>query len=499
MIEKLRSLKNSTFGLPALLFAFLWLQGSLLGLSDDEAYHWVLAQRPALGYAYHPPGMAWFVAASRFLLGSFTHSIPQMMIRFPSSLTVAIILWIAILWAQDNGVRSSALYRVFLIMLSFAGLSSLGWMMVPDTPLFLGWAILFYSSWKFCRGDLSRRYQIGLVLGSFLVLIGKFSGVLALGSAFLAIFLWAKEKRFRGLGFIFLGALAALVPILIWNSQHEWASILYQIQGRHEGASINALRYARFWLAELVIAGPVIIAVSFTGSIHGVKNLLKGKNPETFAALWILPALLVFCVQPLFSDFKPHWAFAVWLPAAFLLALRWGRDERVIGVRVQVGFGVAVFIFVILCLNFPLGSALISHFSKGAYDPRLDVTNDLYGWRDFPDYLRSLGADAEGLPRTGSRYQTAAQTATALQDSQTTSLMPKEIRSFDEWPALHIGNTEGPEWPLLTHPVLYISDNRYDAPPAFKNAKCRKLGRMEKYRGPYLAKWIQVDRCDPIH
>ena len=36
-----------------------------LGLSDDEAYHWVLAHRPAFGYAFHPPGMAWMVFAAR--------------------------------------------------------------------------------------------------------------------------------------------------------------------------------------------------------------------------------------------------------------------------------------------------------------------------------------------------------------------------------------------------------------------------------------------------
>ena len=480
--------------MPVLLFAGLWLEGSTLGLSDDEAYHWVLAQRPALGYAYHPPGMAWFVALSQLVLGSFTHALPQMMIRFPSSLTTAFIAFLALLWAKDNGVENSRLYRVFLIFLSFAGMSALGWMMVPDTPLFLGWAILFYSSWKFCKGDHSRRFQIGLVLGAALVLIGKFSGVLAIGSAGICVLLWGGERKLRGVFLIGLGTCAAALPILIWNSQHEWASILYQLKGRHEGASINGLRYLRFWLAELLIAGPIIIAISFTT----LKKVGARFSAESFAAFWIAPALVIFCVQPLFSDFKPHWAYAVWLPSTFLLGMKWGRGEWKRLARVQVAFGVTVLVLVTVSFYYPLGSSLVSRFSKSGYEPKLDVTNDLYGWQDFPAYLKTLGPDAEGLARAGSRYQTAAQTATALQDAQTTSLMPKEVRSFDEWPKLDIGDTEGPEWPRLTKPVLYISDNRYDAPAEFKNAKCRKLGRLEKYRGQYLAKWIEVDRCDPV-
>jgi len=489
------------FGLPLLLFLALWWEGSILGLSDDEAYHWVLAQRPALGYAYHPPGMAWFVSISQMFLGSFTHSIPQMMIRFPSSLTIAVVGLIALLWGKDNGVSNKKIQRVFFMFLSFAGLSALGWMMVPDTPLFLGWAVLFYSTWKFCRGDLSRRYQVGLFLGSALVLIGKFSGILAIGSAGLCLLLWARIQKWRGVSLVALGTCAALLPILIWNSEHEWASILYQLHARHEGSSVNFLRFARFWLAELVIAGPWVIYTSFSASFRGARDLTKPLAPESFAALWIIPALLIFCTQPLYSDFKLHWAYVVWLPATFLLGLKWGRGEEKWGARIQMGFGLAVLIFVTVALHFPVGSALITKFSRAhqtLYDPKLDVTNDLYGWSEFPKFLASLGKDAEGMPRTGSRYQTAAQTATALQDSTTTSLMPKEVRSFDEWPALHIGDTEGPEWPSLKQPVLYISDNRYDAPPEFKNARCRKLGRFEKYRGDYLAKWIQVDRCDPL-
>src|SRR4051812_20113004 len=90
---------------PAAVFLVLVLIGSALGLADDEAYHWVLSQRLALGYAYHPPGMAWFVAASRALLSPLpwvaTNS--ALAVRLPAATTMALILGLALGWVGRAG------------------------------------------------------------------------------------------------------------------------------------------------------------------------------------------------------------------------------------------------------------------------------------------------------------------------------------------------------------------------------------------------------------
>src|SRR3954471_10158673 len=133
---------------PLGVFLVLIAIGSAIGLADDEAYHWVLAQRPALGYAYHPPGMAWFVAASRALLWPvpWVAKNSELAVRLPAAATMAMILALGLGWVKLAGGR--ALGLAALGILSFAGLFSLGWMMVPDTPLFLGWMVAFYFSWR---------------------------------------------------------------------------------------------------------------------------------------------------------------------------------------------------------------------------------------------------------------------------------------------------------------------------------------------------------------
>ena len=59
---------GSHLGVAALVVYWL-VQAATLGISDDEAYYWVLSRSPALGYTYHPPMVAWLIRASDFLFG----------------------------------------------------------------------------------------------------------------------------------------------------------------------------------------------------------------------------------------------------------------------------------------------------------------------------------------------------------------------------------------------------------------------------------------------
>ena len=469
----------------------LFLQGATLGLSDDEAYYWVLAQRPAWAYAFHPPAMAWFVRATQICLGWLLGSHSAALVRFPAALSMAIISGLAMYWLERVGVLTANLWRSFLVLVSFAGFSALCWMLVPDTPLFLGWMILMVATWEICAGGTSRFPRLSaLTVGTMLILLSKYSGIIGVFSCFLAVsWLAPKSAKPKAILCLITGTLLASIPVLIWNYHHEWASILYQIQSRHEGASLSFKRYFRFWLIEIVAAGPVVF-YGFTL----LRNFRESRLHQ-FLTIWILPPLLIFGLQPLWSDFKPHWAFIVWWPMILGLAVEAGRGEKR-WTRFQLAYGLPLAFVVLFACHFPLLPWATAQWGK-KLEPKLDVTNDFYAWADFPEFLRSLGPRAQGLPILGSRYQTAAQAAASLGDSETTTLIPRDIKARDEWPVTAATESQGPDWPALKAPVLFVKDNRYDARPEFKGSQCEVLGRFEKNRGAYLAKWIEVERCDP--
>jgi len=491
---------NAVYSIPILTSVVLLVHGLYLGLTDDEAYYWVLAQRPALGYAYHPPAVAWVIALAQAILSPFFGAHSVWVVRLPSALGAGGILYLALNWVRRAGGASDRLPVAGVLLLSFAGFFGLAWMMVPDIPLFLAWTLAFSVTWNLCfEKECAKREYFWLGFAVMFLILSKYSGVLAALSAAGCLLIWAPRARFwRGAGAIAAGAFAALLPIVIWNATHEWTSILYQISERHQGGNLSLVRYARFWAIEALVAGPCLLIYGARVFRRAFRSSSGTETParelETrvgrFALLWAGPGALVFLLQPLWADFKPHWAFVVWWPIFLILAWAVGRGRDLKWARIQMLYGLPLVAFILLSCHLPMGGLLMK-------DPRLDVTNDLYGWSELREFIGTKLPDEQKLPIIGSRYQTAAQAAFAIGQGGKASLLPLDLKAKDEWPDLGISLGVGPEWPRLTSPVLFVSDNRYDSGPAFPGAQCRKLARLEKKRWIYLAKWIDVWRCEP--
>ncbi len=464
-----------TLRIPLLIFFLYLLHGSFLGLSDDEAYYWVWSQFPSWSYAYHPPMAGWLIT-----LFSFTG-----LVRLPAALIVAVLLWLTALWMRREGVLKSRIEFALIALLSFAGFFSLSWMIVPDTPLYLGWIIAFYSASNLCFSKYSIKNIFLLALGIWIAMLSKYSGVLIPLSSMIAIWIWgSKHVKKMGSIAIIIGSVLAAIPVLIWNSQHEWASLLYQVSERH-GGDVSLLRYGRFWLIQFLLAGPGLFFYAW--SLFQKKKITRA---EKYILVWAIPPALVFGLQPLISDFKPHWAFAAWLPIALGFAVNVGLGKtRVILLKTQLVYGLCVTVFIFIACHIPLGGMLF-HLK----DSRWDVTNDFYGW----EVLRTLVK--ENIPIMGNRYQTAAQAAYAMRDAQRVSMVPRDIKARDEWAdfeAKGIVDSNGPDWPRLKKPAYFIADHRYADAPEFRNAHCQSLGRAETRRGSYLAKWIEIWKCVP--
>lgn len=485
--------EHPEIALPLVFFSVMLIHASRIWLTDDEAYYWVLAQKPAWGYAYHPPAVAWLIALSEVIL---RHSGPWV-VRLPGVGCMALTLALAMRWLKRVGVVSEKLLSSGGLLLSFAGIFSLSWMMVPDLPLFLGWTLAFVSVWDLCfiKEEGVRPY-LGLAGGLALALLSKYSAILAVSSAMVALVLWGpRERRLKGMVALFIGTCLGIFPTLFWNAHHEWSSLLWQIRDRHHGEggawTISWIRYLRYWAIELLAAGVVLVPFSFWVVVQSFRK--ESQSYYRYASVWMIPAAAVFCLQPWVADFKPHWSFIVWWPAALILAIelkspRWRA--------VQWIHGWSLGILVLLSCHFPL----LSFFTPGIREnPRLDVSNDLYGWRDLPGFLdqHSERELIQKLPVVGSRYQTASQAAFALRGRSQVTLIPTDLKSREEWPDLHVSVGKEGQWPRLRSPVLFVGDNRYDAPPEFSEAFCQPLGRLDAHRWENLAKSILLWKCVP--
>ncbi len=497
--------------IPFSAFLILILASGFVGLSDDESYYWVLAQKPALGYAYHPPMVAWMITLSQKIFGGLLGLSPAIQVRMVSCSCMGALFALALNWMARSGGKKERLTLAALTLGSFAGLFGLGWMMVPDVPLFLGWMIAFCSAWKIGFEEESGNLDFAmLALGVCIAVLGKYSGVLVPLSAVLSILAgpFGKKRFLKAFVAATVGTFIALVPIVIWNSQHEWQSILYQVQERHEGSEISFKRYLRFWVIELFAAGPILVFYCFGYGFGWMKKTFARRTEAAdgeklpairFIGLWMIPPALIYCLQPLFSDFKPHWAFIVWFPGALALAREVARGP-VRFAKAQRIYGLSLVAIVLVSMRIPIMSMAVAHFKKTGYDSRLDVTNDLYGWNRFADFLREHRSSDGKLPYVvASRYQTASQAAVSLGNLDNVTLVPRDLKARDEWPTLPVTKTIGPDWPELSAPVYFVGDGRYDAPPEFKSAKCKELPELDTERDGLLAKRILIWQCNPLN
>src|SRR5438128_4504339 len=103
------------------IFAILWFHGSLIGLSDDEAYYWVLAQKPALGYAFHPPAVAWCIAFFQKLAMPFFGANSPWIVRLPAALLSSLSVALGMAWLKMAGAEKRFLVRGGVVLLYYAG------------------------------------------------------------------------------------------------------------------------------------------------------------------------------------------------------------------------------------------------------------------------------------------------------------------------------------------------------------------------------------------
>lgn len=478
-----------------ILVAFWLAQAMSLGMSDDEAYYWVLSQKPAWGYAYHPPMVAWIMGLSDWLTSWCTWMPREGRARLGGVAFSSYFFWVAIEWARSTIREEQGREIEFqdLVFFLIPGLTGAGWMMVPDLPLFVGWSLCWMGSWK----PEKSRSSLYLFFGSCIGLLSKFSALLFVVSTALTVFLRVpRGDRGRLLLALLAGSALAILPTLYWNFQNDWVALRYQFLDRHQGGgSADWMRYLRFWASQLILAGPALVALIFYPRLW--RESFSHSRTQALL-LWAIPAAGVFWFQPLFSEFKAHWALVAWWPLAFWAATLSSRPQW-LSIAQALSSGGIILVFT-LFTQWPLQSQLTHWWTQRIPDPRWDVTNDLYGWSGLPRFLEEkLGKDVFRLPVLGSRYQTASQAAFALAGNSVASLVARKPGETQEWPSLldHIDYSKPTEWPRLKDSVLYVADQRYSQEPRFEQASCRELGSLETMRGEYLAKKIRVWKCSP--
>lgn len=477
---------------PLCLFILLFIQGATLGISDDEAYYWALAQDPRWGFAYHPPGVLWLISAFDWLNVCLAGKPNPAITRLPAFLSMSAILALAMRWWLLAGVPTARVRVATFTFISFIGLFGLGWMIVPDTGLFLGFALLYTAIWSPCQQkELGWIEKFGIFLGTILVIISKFSGIALVASAIGCLILWSHGKARRdALLCLLAGAFLGIIPLLIWANQNGLDSWIYQFSERHSSDGFLGLRWVKFIGSQLLMAGPGVAWMAVNVFV---------RRKLTYETVWALPGI-VFLIQPFFAPFKPHWALVFWFPFALEFARKAGEGKiSSCMLKTQAAVAIPLILAIVLFTHFPIQGWLMREFTDQEPDPLYDISNDLYGWQGLSVLLNSSTKDStHHLPIVASRYQVVGQAAYALGDSKRVTELPLHPLEIGDWRDLGVSIGRGPGWPKLIQPIIYVADFRYKAGPSFEGGVCSKIGRHESLRYGLRSRSIDAWICKPV-
>jgi hypothetical protein len=323
-------------------------------LTNDEAYYYLHAIQPALGYRDHPPMSAWFLYPF-LLLGK-----SEWIVRLPAVLSSTLVgAGIYFLLRGHDEAKARATALLYLV----SPLNILFVLYTSDTPLFL---FSFLSAAFFYRAVRDDRYLAYVLSGVFLGLafLSKYFAVF-LGATYALHFLISRKDRRRlaGILLLFLSLAPFVAQNVYWNYTHSWANVLFNLYNRHVGERFTIRNVALHAVTQIYLLTPPILYLLYRER-NKVADRITGSPLRVFAALFLVP-MAIFTALSTVKPIGLHWAISFYpylFPALFAVS----GTERIAGAVRGMGAFTAVHIVILsVLLALPLSAWEHARFYGG--------------------------------------------------------------------------------------------------------------------------------------
>lgn len=402
----------------------------VVDLNLMESYGVVMARNLSLSYIDHPPLTWWLIGLVTHLFGS---ELP-IVVRMPF-----IVLFVGSSWllyrltARLFGAQA-ALYAVFAF--TFSPLFGL-W--VGALALTDGLTIFFVLASATCLAqiifepELSTRgawigwLGAGLCLG--LALASKYTAILLVPGFLLFILTGGPDlRRWLLRPQPYVGLLAALIPLLpvfVWNAEHGWISFLYQGGRAGWGDGMHPDRAIRWIGAQVLYLQPLIFLAAVAVLFSGLRAGPRRRKSWFCICLAIVP-LVFFPSVMLWSSHSLrgfHWGAIGWVmlfPIIGAAVARLAQNRlqlvKVWSVLVAGTFAVAVALLVSHAMTgwIAKASGLIGSSVFADKDP---ILVEWFDWTDLRQALQKRHIDPDRTFVAGTRWESCAKSAYALQNS----------------------------------------------------------------------------------
>jgi len=335
---------------PTLTLILLVMVGRLVYLAwfspyalvEDEAHYWEWSRRLDWSYYSKGPGVAWAIALAGRVFSWVPGASAELAVRGLAPVFGA-LLSLGVAGLARSAFRDGrAGFYAALVTCLIPVFQALGLLMTIDGPFAACWALAAWFAWLgLTRGGFGWWSAFGLAVAwGFLF---KYTAVLILPGV--AVYAWllrprmARAGRVPGRGELgrsrFGGAvgvsiaLLGLLPVAIWNAQHDWATVRHLLghlglpgsdlpPAQVESRSFvpNGLLLLEFLGLQLALVGPAVVLM-----IYSFARALRPRAGEPvpsadpvpgawFALCTGLPVLLGYLVISPWVRVEGNWTLA---------------------------------------------------------------------------------------------------------------------------------------------------------------------------------------------
>jgi 4-amino-4-deoxy-L-arabinose transferase-like glycosyltransferase len=294
---------------------------SSLSLHFDEAQYWGWAQQPAFGYVSKPPLIAWIIAASTLLLSD-----SEAGIRAAAPLLHMVAAWAVFLLGRRLYSPLAGFWAA-MAYITLPSVSYSSFIISTDVVLLPFWALALYE-WQ-CyleRPRFSRALLLGFWLG--MGMLAKYAMLYFLVGMAAHYWLVPRIRPLVQRRHLMAGlAVAALLllPNLLWNFHHGWATFSHTADNADwQGSRKGGIKpFLEFLAGQVGMFGPILIGLTVARLI-GLKR--RPANERTLLLFsFSLPILLIVMIQSLIAGAHANWA-APAFASLCVLAAGWGVE-----------------------------------------------------------------------------------------------------------------------------------------------------------------------------
>lgn len=262
---------------------------AIVPVLPEEAYHWNFGRHLDWSYYDHPPLIAWSIAAGRLVFGDNAFGIRAVPLLYSAGTTILLARMAKRFYGEAAAVWAVVLFTIMPVALP---VSEAGF---PDSPLLFFWTLAMMLAWIAIEGRDGRRWiPAGAALG--MAMLSKYTAVLLVPGVLLYLVLSKRDRRWLATPWPYLAGATALIvftPAIYWNWKHEWASFLFQTEGRIEEGRGMPGKPIHFLLGQALAYFPLTLPLLAWTAVRLIRTV---RPEEQFFRACALPIFVTFWV-----------------------------------------------------------------------------------------------------------------------------------------------------------------------------------------------------------